>query len=224
MRVAGVDGCRGGWVVVTAGPGSELEATVVTGLDAVVADVRAGRLEAIAVDMPIGLLDDRPRTADIEARARLGERRSTVFPAPVRSVLAATSYRQACELSRAACGRALSKQTYNLIEPIRHLDALLGPADCEQVIEAHPELAFARLGGRPLPPKRTPEGRALRTRLLDEALGPPFRSLRQQSVAPLGDLLDAAVLVTTARRLVDGTAVRLGNERDSTGKPVRVVY
>lgn len=222
--VVGIDGCRGGWVVVTAGPGPKLAAEVATDLAPLIEAVRHGRIAAAAIDMPIGLLEDRPRQADIEARALLGRRRSTVFPAPVRAVLAASSYREACEVSRAASGKALSKQTYNLVERIRILDELLRPDDGHRIVEAHPELAFARLAGEPLSSKHEPEGRARRAALLDRALGPPFVELRRTSTAPRIDLLDAAVLVMTARRVAVGDAVRLGREIDPLGKTVQVVY
>ena len=227
-KVAGVDGCRGGWVVVVADSDPKVErpfvADHVDDLGPVIEQVRRGDLAAMAVDMPIGLFDDRPRPCDIAARVVLGSRRSTVFPAPVRATLEAADYVDACRLSRQACGKALSKQAFNLLKAIRHLDELLVPADAERVVEAHPECAFARLGGAPLSSKHKPEGRKARVELLDEALGRNFVALRQQSSLPLTDLLDAAVLTITARRVVDGTEIRLGGEPDSTGKPAQVVY
>lgn len=222
--VVGVDGCPQGWVAVVADRETVIEAEVVTDLRPLIDDTRSGRIAALAIDMPIGLLTDRARRADLEARALLGDRRSTVFPAPVRSVLAATTYAEACELSRAALGKALSKQTYNLVGRIRTLDEILGSEDGRRIVEAHPELAFARLAGEPLPPKKRPEGRARRIEVLDEALGDRFGTLLARRSAPLTDLLDAAVLTVTARRVVEGSEVRLGNEVDDTGKRIQVVY
>lgn len=224
--VVGVDGCRGGWVTVTAGGDANLTAAYVDDLGPVVAAVRQGALAAMAVDMPIGLLADGPRPADREARALLGARRSSVFPAPVRAVLGAADYDEACARSRAACGKALSKQTFNLLGPIDHLDRLLTPADGERIVEAHPELAFARLdGGRPAPPKRTTEGRDHRRRLLTASLGAPLAELLATATVPTEDLLDAAALVVTARHVVAGTEHRLGGDVvEATGKAVQVVY
>ncbi len=55
--VAGLDGCRAGWVMVTtplAGPGpSRVE--VISHLGGVFRDLESGRLLAAAIDMPIGL-------------------------------------------------------------------------------------------------------------------------------------------------------------------------
>ena len=222
--VAGIDGCRGGWVVVRAGPGPALAAEVVADLAPVIGAVRRGELAVAAVDMPMGLLDDRPRRSDREARLVLGPRRASVFPTPVRAVLAATSYPEACELSRAACGRALSKQAWFLVDRIRQLDALVTPADAATVVEAHPECAFLRLAGQPLPSKHRPEGRELRRRLLARHLGRAFHRLWAAAPAPPLDLLDATVLTVTARHVEAGTAIELGPEVDATGRPARVVY
>lgn len=220
--VAGVDGCKGGWLIVRSGAG--LEAEVVTDLGPLLDDVRRGVVAAAAVDMPMGLLDDRPRLSDRETRAVLGPRRASVFPTPVRAVLAATTYLEACALSRTAYGRALSKQSWFLVERIRQLDQLVEPADQSAVVEAHPECAFARLAGRPLASKHHSEGRQERYRLLVRHLGPPFRRLWQRAAFPPVDLLDAAVLTVTARHLLAGTAVHLGVEHDSRGKVCQVVY
>ena len=56
MQIAGVDGCRGGWVVVTApidGGGSTVERFAQ--LDALIERVRTGAVRAAGIDMPIGL-------------------------------------------------------------------------------------------------------------------------------------------------------------------------
>ena len=106
QMVAGVDGCRAGWVLAAVprdgrGPSQVL---VVPDLAYVVAELEAGRLDAVAVDIPIGLPIRGPRAADVLARARLGPRRNSVFPAPARAVLGATDYADACARSRAVCG------------------------------------------------------------------------------------------------------------------------
>lgn len=234
MLVAGVDGCRGGWVVVTAARAEPhahvtLAAEVVPGLEPVIERARRGELAAVAVDMPMGLLTDRPRLSDREARAVLGPRRASVFPTPVRAVLSAATYLEACDRSRAACGRALSKQAWFLVDRIRHLDELITRADQDAVVEAHPECAFLRLsaeidGGGPLPSKHTPEGQRRRVHLLRRHLGRPFDRLWRAAPAPPLDLLDATVLTVTARHVVAGTAIVLGRETDPDGKLAQVVY
>jgi predicted RNase H-like nuclease len=229
--VAGVDGCRGGWVAVIAGchPQDDrpCEVAVVTSVAPLLARIERGELAALAIDMPIGLADSAPRRCDLEARRLLGRRRSSVFPAPVRATLGAADHAEAGRRSRAASGRSLSIQAFNLLPKVAELDRLLGPQHHDTVVEAHPELAFLRLaGGRALPPKRTPEGRARRVELVGPVLaGVAAVELARTAGAPLGDLLDAAALVATARRVVAGTAAVLGDgERDATGRPMRIAW
>lgn len=256
VTVAGVDGCRGRWLVVrrrlewpagSGPPGDRAapSADLVDDLAPLIEELRRGRLAALAVDMPIGLLDHHPRTGDVEARRLLGPRRASVFPTPVRPVLDhvvrhGADYDEACRVSRAAAGVAPSRQAFNLLPAIAHLDGLVRPEDQDRLVEAHPELAFARLAGEhadrppahphaavgaaPLPhPKRTPEGRALRRRLLvaaDERFGP----LIDTSPLPPIDLLDAAALTITAGRVATGTERRLGDQRDHRGRRAEVVW
>ncbi len=226
--LAGIDGCPGGrWAVVRADNRLRtLSVHVVSDLTPVIEDLRRGALAAIAIDMPIGLLDDRSRASDREARALLGPRRSSVFPTPLRCVLDATDYADACARSRQASGKALSKQAFNLVPKIAELDALVRPEDQDRLVEAHPELAFTRLNGEPpADSKHTPEGRELRARLLGSELPTDaVRSILDSGLAPLPDLLDAASLVTTAARVHRGKEVRLGTEHDATGKRAEVVY
>lgn len=201
-----------------------LQVTGVRGLGAVIDDVAAGRLAALAVDMPIGLPDAGPRACDLAARRRLGPRRASVFPTPVRAALGAPTYAEALARSRAADGRGLSRQAFNLLAKIAELDAVVRPELQDRVVEAHPEMAFARLAGRPcLDPKRTAAGRVERLALLHRAGLGDLSSLRLPGAAP-DDVLDAAALTLTAARVRDGVAERLGDgARDPTGLRMEVV-
>jgi predicted RNase H-like nuclease len=225
--VAGADGCRGGWVLAVLHPDRRLVVEVVPRLHAAIADVDAGRLAALAVDMPMGLPDGGPRACDVAARQRLGVRRSSVFPTPVRATLGAPTYAEALARSRAACGRGLSRQAYNLLGKVAELDAVVRPDLQDRVVEAHPEMAFARLGGGPCAhAKRTAEGRAERLALLRGAgLDPGVgRDARRLPGAAPDDVLDAVVLTLTASRVRDGAAERLGDgARDARGLRMEVV-
>jgi predicted RNase H-like nuclease len=181
------------------------------------------RIAAVAVDIPIGLAACGPRACDVEARHRLGPRRNSVFPAPARAVLATTTYEEACAVSRQLCGKALSKQLYNIVAKIREVDDLLSPSPCrqERLFEACPELSFALMtGGVPMRHgKRTAQGRGERLAAL-HASG--FDDLTATTAAPPAgaardDVLDALALAWTARRHVAGDAVRLGGETDDRG-------
>lgn len=196
-----------------------------TDLAPLVERLRAGSVAALAIDMPVGLLDTQPRDCDVEARKVLGPRRSSVFPAPARDTLEAADYAQACEWSRRSSGKALSIQAYNLIPKLIEVDRIVRPVDQDRLVEAHPECAFARLLGQPLDAaKRTAEGSATRQALLkdwDPALGELIDS---RTDLPKIDLLDAAVLVVTACHVVAGTEHRLGRQRDRRGLLAQVVY
>ncbi len=233
MLIAGADGCPKGWAVATATVVGEaladLRVEMVETLDRTVADVRDGALTALAIDMPIGLIDEHPRTADVAARKVLGPRRSSVFPTPVLATLDAADYDDARTRSRAVCGKALSKQAWNLMPKIRELDALIVADDQPAVAEAHPECAFVRLQADiPLDhAKSTDEGRALRIGLLrasgrfdaDEL----DRALASKA-APVEDLLDAIALTVTARHMATWTDRRLGDQVDPRGRRAEIVY
>jgi predicted RNase H-like nuclease len=182
----------------------------------------------VAVDIPIGLSEDGRREADFLARARIGPRRSSVFPAPARLLLAASTYPEANALSRSALGKGLSAQAFNILPKIREADDCMIPAMQSRITESHPEVSFwALAGGRPLlHAKRRPEGRAERLRLLETAHGPGIRDLTPPHGAAWDDLYDACVLAWTASRIAAGTAVHLPAEpqRDVRGLHMEIVY
>ncbi len=169
------------------------------------ADVLALDVAATAVDMPIGLPDRGVRACDVEARARLGPRRSSVFPALIRPLLAATTYPEALALSRAIEGKGISAQSWNLVTKLRDVDDEMTPSRQHRVVEASPELSFALLRGAPCPSsKRTSAGAGERR----DALGCDIPRVRGAAVH---DVLDACVLTVTARRHLAGTAACLGD-------------
>ena len=234
--VGGLDGCAAGWVLVTVptdgplvGAGADgLDVAVVAGLDSVVADIESGRMAAAAIDIPIGLPPRTPRACDVAARRLLGPRRSSVFPAPVRSVLGAATYGEACDLSRHACGRAVSKQLYNILDKIRAVDLLASARLQAQLVEMHPELSFTVLAGAPMrSAKRSSEGRAERTAALRDAFGDRPRLTRLVDAPPVGaqrdDVLDAMVGAWTARRYAAGAHLHLGGELDERGLRMEMI-
>ena len=224
----GVDGCRAGWLVVGArlDPYGEFE-QLSWSLELEAASFMAADL--VAIDMPIGLAADGPRPCDQQARALLGARRSSVFPAPVRAALGAVDYREACDLSFAVSGRKLSKQAYNLLPKIRQLDQLLlaDKKRSDRVHEVHPELAFSQWnGGEPMANAKKTEAGAAQRRALVEALFPGLASKIRTGVAKSkladDDILDAIACLWSARRLRREEALVLGGERDGRGLPMRI--
>jgi predicted RNase H-like nuclease len=230
--LVGVDGCRGGWVAAVAtaaAPHRLLEVIVLDHIAPVLHWLGTDRVAMVAIDMPMGLTEAGPRRCDVETRARLGARASSVFTTPPRALLRCATHAEAVALGRSIDGRGISIQAFNLVPKIAQLDHALGPdpepALFDRFIEAHPESAFAQLAGEPLTTrKRTAEGRRERLALLDEvfASGTELLGGRHRGAAP-DDVLDAAILVRTAHRVLTGSATILGDgERDRHGIPMRV--
>jgi predicted RNase H-like nuclease len=182
--------------------------------------VRRDELALVAVDIPIGLPESGRRACDVQARGRLGPRRSSVFPAPPRSVLGcSTSWEQANARSRGLDGRGLPRQVFNLLPKIGEVDAGLSASLQRRVFEAHPELSFSVLAGRHLAHgKRTRAGQRDRAGLLRIAVAPI-------AGAAIDDVLDAYALLWTARRVARGVEGRLGDgTRDGRGLLMEIVY
>jgi predicted RNase H-like nuclease len=169
------------------------------------ADVLALVDGVIAVDMPIGLPDEGRRACDTAAREGLGPRRSSVFPVPVRSALAATSFAEVT---------GLSIQGWHLVPKIREVDACWEP----RVVECSPELSFTVAAGAPMTHnKRTPEGQAERLAVLGDVV-------TRAPGAATHDVLDAHACLLTARRVAEGSALTFGDGDavDDLGRPMLV--
>ena len=225
MAVLGVDGWQLGWV------GARLEGRAVQLLDLrTVADVLAVADVAVTgIDMPIGLSEDGVRACDVEARCRLRPfgAASSVFPAPVRAVLATDDYAEARELSRAATTppRAPSAQTFQLVRSIRALDDALGDPPADRVVEVHPELAFRRgLGGVP-DRKGTARGTVQRLAALRAVMDVETALAEAPPGVPMTDALDACAAAWSAQRLAAGTAECVGDgSRDARDRPMRICW
>jgi predicted RNase H-like nuclease len=224
-----VDGCRGGWVIVTVTREGHEVADVcsVPDLHGLIMQIDSGVLAAAGIDIPIGLAPGGRRCADVEARRHLGPRRSSVFPAPVRSVLAASTYEEACSISRAACGKAISKQLFNILPKIREVDDLQTPVRQRRLFEMCPELSLAVLAGAPMAhAKTTPAGRAERIRALGAVFGREEiegHVHRRLAGARVDDVLDAFAGAWTARRYAAASHLRLGGQLDDRGLRMEVV-
>jgi predicted RNase H-like nuclease len=225
MIVAGVDGCRAGWVAIVWGQSLSIHV-----LPEFV-DVLALETDVIAIDMPIGFARDGRRAAESAARSVLGGRQSSLFAMPARAAIYAEDYRAACALNQAHTNppKKISKQSFFLFPKIRQIDAVITPALQARVHECHPEVAFWAMNGcQPLElPKKVKSrvhepGLALRRALLTKA-GFPIDSLPAHSypASKLGadDVLDACACAWSARRIAQGTAIRFPQdvERDEQG-------
>jgi predicted RNase H-like nuclease len=221
VAVLGVDGWRGAWV------GARLDGRAITllALSDVAAVLAVPDVEVVAIDMPIGLSDDGPRACDVAARRRLGRAGSSVFPAPLRAVLGAADYAQACKRSVEASGKALSRQAWNLVPAIRALDDALGDPPTERVVEVHPELAFRALAPGVGDPKITARGAMQRLRALRAVMDVETALADGPAGVPMVDALDACAAAWSAGRLAAGIAESVGEQaRDARGRPMRISW
>lgn len=236
--LAGVDGCRAGWVVAFArAQGGEVRVRVLPRF----ADVLAAPENAsiVAVDIPIGLparVGHGGRAAENAVRPLLGARQSSVFSVPSRAALAAEDYREACRiaLETSQPPRKVSKQLFLLAPKIREVDACLRAetAATGHVFEVHPELAFWRLNGeRALMLPKKVKGRChepgllLRRQLLVE-VGFPVAAVNASPPKGAGadDLIDALACAAIARRILIGAARPFPDPpaRDAFGLPMAI--
>lgn len=238
LWVAGVDGCRGGWFVVLlrlgsgSAPRSEARLVLCSSFSEVVS--LPEKPAPIAVDIPIGLLDRAEpggRTCDRAARVMLGRSRaSSVFTPPTRTALQARAYREAMRMN----GAGMSRQAFNIMGKIREVDELMQPNLQDRVFEAHPELAFMGLAGRPMRhKKKTPAGWRKREALVAPSFGCHYMDPSQvldrfgRSRLATDDVLDAYALAITAERIHTSNAVRLPEsepDRDARGLRIEIWY
>ena len=196
----GVDGCKQGWVGVRLRNGRFHSASIAASL--IELDGYAEAV-AIAVDMPLGLPTKGVRLADQAARKALPGRASTIFNTPVRQAVFAESYEEANRLQRAATGRGLSKQSWNLCPKIRELDAL---AD-ERLHEVHPEVVFRAMHGSVLTlPKKSWGGLRRRLDLLLAVGIEVPADVGPAGAAASDDVVDAAACAYTALHIAGGSA------------------
>ena len=155
----------------------------------------------------------------------------SVFSAPVRPVLKASNYKEACEFSCASAdnGGAISRQTWAIVPKIKEVDDLLQvrPALREIFHEVHPEVCFRELADRPMDySKKKREGQDERRRALHQSfhyLDEILTRGHKVGLAP-ADILDAAVACWSALRLADGKGRSLIEPipRDRAGLPMTI--
>ncbi|MEX0762467.1 MAG: DUF429 domain-containing protein [Dehalococcoidia bacterium] len=237
-RLAGMDGCRGGWVVASSDAAFfNLQVTVVHRLGDI-DDALPSRPDVIAVDIPIGLVDTGRRTADLEARRLLSPHRiSSVFPAPLRPVIdhmtesglvAYSDHAAVSEWSRGQAGAGISIQAWGIYPKVMEVDVYMRATRDSRVHEVHPEVCFSAMTENvPMPhPKRTAQGQADRAGLLSEHLGLDLSAIARPRGANSDDLYDALAALWTARRIADRTAKRVPVifETDSHGLDMAIWY
>lgn len=230
MLVAGIDGTKRGWVVVTL-DGDGLDAFGTPSIKAALAQLQDA--VAVAIDMPVGLMDcARPggRRCETAARAILGRRASSVFSSPCRAALDAPDYAAASAANRASSihGLGLSKQAHAIFPKMREIDAALDPALQGRVFEVHPEVCFtqlARLEGQRIGDNKKSWAGATQRIALLEGGGVAVSALMSRTRelgAASDDIIDAAVAAWTARRRATGAAYCLPEDPDCDTRGLRM--
>jgi threonine dehydratase len=238
--VAGADGCSAGWSVVLKDIAGRHEPQHLV-LKDMASLLRHPLVPAlIAVDMPIGLPDKvgpGGRGPEVELRAKLGERKASIFSIPSRSAVYAEDFQAACEASLATSEppRKISIQSFNLFPKVRELDELIR-ADAGLALimrECHPEGAFMVMNyGEPLSePKKlksaiNPAGMNQRKKLLMDVAGFSEAFLSTKTTGGVGqdDFIDACACAWVAEKMAKGTAISFPKipERDSHDIPIAI--
>lgn len=202
----GVDGCRAGWLAIGLEAEDRWRVDVFPEVCSLWDHHRGASL--ILIDIPIGLkTSGKPeRRCDPIVRKLLGPRRSSVFPAPCRAAIYASSYLEACDINQRLTGKRLSVENWNIIPKIREMDCLLSDDTSARgrIREIHPELCFWGLAGRPMQhAKKRSEGLSERTQLLQsicpqtaDIIDRALSTYRRKDVAR-DDILDALAAAVT---------------------------
>jgi predicted RNase H-like nuclease len=208
VRVAGIDGTKGGWVAIVLHDGAFASDHVLRPVATTFDSLNA---EVIAVDVPIGF---GPRRADQAARDYMKGAASTVFATPRRAVL---------DLPFGP-GLGVNAQAHALGPRIIHVTELAA-AD-RRVYEVHPEVSFRAMNdGRPLQHRKKSASGALKRIALLRRHRIDIERLGEAAAVPLDDVLDAAAAAWSAQRIALGTAATLPEEPDLVdGRAIAIWY
>lgn len=132
-------------------------------------------------------------------------------------------------LSRKACGKGLSIQSFSILHKIRDVDKVMTPQLQRRVFEVHPEVSFWALNKNSAMKhsKRSARGRKERIKLLGTVCW-NLKSLLigfDKKLAEVNDVLDAVVAAWTACRIAKGTHGRTSSvELDGRGLRMEIIY
>jgi predicted RNase H-like nuclease len=226
MFVAGVDGCNAGWVTFNIYDSGESAVEVVDVAEWLRS--RPNGLQALGIDIPIGLRDG-ARRCDTAARRLLGQpRASSVFTPPCRAALQANGHADGCEINESYTRKRLSIQAWAIAPKIKAVDDAIMPEHQGWAFEVHPEVCFWHLaGGRAMShSKRKRAGREERLAILSQHLPGVLTAVQNRPPrVAVDDVLDAAAAALTAQRWRRGLARPVCDpEVDGKGLRMEIVY
>jgi predicted RNase H-like nuclease len=209
VRVAGIDGTKGGWVAIVLEDGRFVDDFLLRPVETDFAELND--VEVIAIDIPIGF---GPREADRAARSLLAGRASVVFPTPPREVLAAPF----------GPGLGVSAQAHALGSRIVHVTELA--LRDGRFREVHPEVSFRAMNrGQPLGHRKKSAAGALKRLELLQQARIDLTEIQGSGSAPLDDVFDAAAAAWSAHRIATGAAQSLPDPPQTIdGYPVAIWY
>ena len=217
VPVLGVDACSAGWVGAILEPGAPRPRIAVAATIAALVEMvrQTLDLQAVAIDIPIGLPDDSTRQADVLARKALKGKASSVFTTLTRAAYEQESRVAADVANRATSGQGVGAQAFGLRDKILEVDAWVRSRPTVAVFEVHPELSFAVMAGAPmLTSKKSDEGRSARLAAL-AATGIASPSVLKGDGYAADDVLDACAAAWTAARRTTGLARSLPEPPES---------
>ena len=199
--IAGVDGCKRGWVMVRRDRGGRFERRVVRELDCL------PQTDFVLIDIPIGLPDSGRRDCDLEARRLLGSLRGrSVFTGARRPLLSMQNRECAHVWGRKQDRLGVNKQLWAILPKIREVDCWIRAACNHHLREGHPELSFYAVAEQPMEHnKKKQQGRNERLEALngfiEQGLVGDWLDRTHGSGAARDDILDALALCRSAARL-----------------------
>jgi predicted RNase H-like nuclease len=209
VRVAGVDGTKGGWVAIVLEDGRFAADHVLRSVETDFTELSDETV--IAIDIPIGF---GPRSADSAARMYLRGAASSVFTAPSRKILE-TPF---------GPGLGVSAQAHALGPRIIHVTQVA--RSDSRLREVHPEVSFRAMNdGQPLRHRKKSAGGAMQRIGLLRQHGIEIDHLDAAGSVPLDDVLDAAAAAWSAHRIATGQAQDLPNPPEMVdGYPVAIWF
>lgn len=223
--LAGVDGIRNGWIAAIL---REDDSTEVKRFPTFRSLKDENSLVLIVIVIPIGLPDHGARACDQETRKLLGQPRgSSVFPAPIRSMLKAHNWEDACRIRLKQEGKKCSRQVVGILPKIREVDEAMTGDLQRRIREGHPEVSFFMMNRkRPVTsPKKTKRGQLERLALLVPYFPDIERNLQSEPKAVSVDILDAYVCLWTAKRIATKQSKSFPNDKiqDGVGLVMEIV-
>jgi predicted RNase H-like nuclease len=220
-RAVGADACVGGWVAVALEHGTVVKVWFEASLPALLIDEPATTV--VGLDLPLGGVPAGWRSADREAKRRLGPQHSKVFAVPPRPVWDEPTYQTANAKCRDLTGAGLSVQAYRLLPKMLEAERYRDTT-AHGLHEIHPELVFASLAGGLLPyGKKSWNGQMIRRGLLARVGIVLDNALPHARDVPANDVLDAAAVAWCAHKIAMGEATRVpdpADQHDHRDRPI----